>query len=105
MGYIAAALSALEYSNQSVNQYRTLVAIAATMLRPPPTANERHNPQVLMKLMLETVQEYQRTAEADRALFEVLVLDARNLHRTDMRAAEAIRLLNARRRQSARFQA
>jgi hypothetical protein len=102
----AAALSAFEYCNQTVNQFRTLVAIAATILRAPPAAaDERRSQQTMLALLLETATGYQRAAEDDRALFEVLVLDARHIHGTGMRAHEALELLSARRRQSARFQA
>jgi hypothetical protein len=103
--YTAAALSAFQYCDQTVHQFRTLVAIAATILRAPPaTEHERLSQQTMMQLLLDTVEHYQRGAEDDRALFEVLVLDARNLHGTQMRAGEALKLLGARRTQSARCQ-
>ncbi|CAB3769285.1 hypothetical protein [Paraburkholderia solisilvae] len=105
-GYPAAALSAFEYCNQTVNQFRTLVAIAATILRASPVAADaRRSQQTMLALLLETATGYQRAAEDDRALFEVLVLDARHIRGTRMRANEALELLSTRRRQSARFQA
>jgi hypothetical protein len=103
--YAAAALSAFEYCNQTVDQFRTLVAIAATILRTPPASNhERVSRQTMMKLLLDTAEHYQRRAEDDRALFEVLVLDARNIHGTEMGAGEALKVLGERRTQSARYQ-
>lgn len=57
-----------------------------------------------MQLLLDTAEHYRRSAEDDRALFEVLVLDARNIHATDMSAGEALKLLGERRTQSARYQ-
>jgi hypothetical protein len=103
--YAAAALSAFEYCDQTVNQFRTLVSLAATILRAPPASNEaRVSQQTLLQLLLDTVEHYQRGAEDDRALFEVLVLDARNLHSTRMSAGEALKLLGERRMQSARYQ-
>ncbi|GAB7526479.1 hypothetical protein [Paraburkholderia sp. 2C] len=103
--YPAAALSAFEYCDQTVNQFRTLVSIAATILRAPPASNEaRLSQQTMLQLLLDTAEHYQRGAEDDRALFEVLVLDARNLHSTRMSAGEALKLLAERRTQSARYQ-
>ena len=96
--YAAAALSAFEYCSQTVDQFRTLVAIAATILRAPPTSHDaRVSRQTMLQLLLDTAEHYQRGAENDRALFEVLVLDARNIHGTDMRADEALKLLGERR--------
>jgi hypothetical protein len=101
----AAALSAFEYCNQTVNQFRTLAAVAATLLRAAPANNgERNNQQAMMQLLLDTAEHYQRGAEDDRALFEVLVLDARDIHGTRMTADEALKLLGERRMQSARYQ-
>ncbi|HEY4351763.1 MAG TPA: hypothetical protein VGN31_11080 [Paraburkholderia sp.] len=103
--YAAAALSAFEYCNQTVDQFRTLVAVAATILRAPPANNhERVSRQTMLKLLLDTAEHYKRSAEDDRALFEVLVLDARNIHGTLMGAGEALKLLGERRTQSARCQ-
>jgi hypothetical protein len=103
--YAAAALSAFEYCSQTVDQFRTLVAIAATILRAPPTSHDaRVSRQTMLQLLLDTAEHYQRGAENDRALFEVLVLDARNIHGTDMRADEALKLLGERRTQAARYQ-
>jgi hypothetical protein len=103
--YAAAALSAFEYCNQTVNQFRTLAAVAATLLRAAPANNgERNSQQAMMQLLLDTAEHYQRGAEDDRALFEVLVLDARDIHGTRMTADEALKLLGERRMQSARYQ-
>ncbi|MDQ7981798.1 hypothetical protein QYH69_31755 [Paraburkholderia sp. SARCC-3016] len=77
----------------------------ATILRAPPASkDERVGHQTLMQLLLDTAEHYRRSAEDDRALFEVLVLDARNIHATDMSAGEALKLLGERRTQSARYQ-
>jgi hypothetical protein len=103
--YTAAARSAFEYCSQTVDQFRTLVAIAATVLRAPPAGDdERVSRQTMLQLLLDTAEHYQRGAEDDRALFEVLVLDARNIHGTGMGAGEALQLLGERRTQAARCQ-
>jgi len=101
--YAATAVSAFEYCERSAAQLRTLVAIAATILRAPPlTADERRSQKTMLELLLETAEGYQQMAEEDRTLFEVLVLDARGIAATEMSAAEAIRLLGAKGKQAAR---
>jgi hypothetical protein len=101
--YAATATSAFEYCERSVAQLRTLVAIAATILRAPPlTADERRSQKTMLELLLKTAEGYQQMAEEDRTLFEVLVLEARGIEATEMSAAEAIRLLGAKGKQAAR---
>jgi hypothetical protein len=99
--YAAAATSAFEYCERSVAQLRTVVAIAATILRAPPlTADDRRSQRTMLELLLDTAEGYQHMAEEDRTLFEVLVLDARGIEATEMTATEAIRLLNAKGKQA-----
>jgi hypothetical protein len=104
--YMAAATSAFEYCERSVKQLRTIVAIAATILRTPPlTADERRSQRTMLELLLDTAEGYQQMAEGDRALFEVLVLDARNIEATEMSVAEAVKLLRSKGKQAARVAA
>lgn len=92
--YEKLALSAFGSCERQVTQLNRLATLASSIYRNPALTNhERRNRQVLLELLVETCEEYEREVECDRELYQVIALDARGIAHRRITASAAAKLL------------
>jgi hypothetical protein len=92
--YEKLALSAFSSCERQLTQLNRLATLAASIYRNPAlTSQERRSRQVLLELLVETCEEYEREVEADRELYQVIALDARDVAHRRITASAAAKLL------------
>lgn len=94
--YTRLAMSSLNHCNRSIEQLRAISVLIATVLRKPAvTEDERRAEHTVMSLLMETVEGYERSAEAYRELVTAVATDACDLPDMQLSADEALRLMEA----------
>ncbi|HEX7912843.1 MAG TPA: hypothetical protein VF534_32770 [Paraburkholderia sp.] len=92
--YEKLALSAFGSCERQLTQLNRLATLASSIYRNPALTNhERRNRQVLLELLVETCEEYEREVECDRELYQVIALDARGVPHRRITASAAAKLL------------
>lgn len=92
--YEKLALSAFGSCERQLTQLNRLATLATSIYRNPALTNhERRSRQVLLELLVETCEEYEREVECDRELYEVIALDARGIAHRRITASAAAKLL------------
>ncbi|MFM0225203.1 MULTISPECIES: hypothetical protein [Paraburkholderia] len=92
--YEKLALSAFGSCERQLTQLNRLATLATSIYRNPALTNhERRSRQVLLELLVETCEEYEREVECDRELYQVIALDARGIARRRITAGAAAKLL------------
>lgn len=93
--YARLAMSSLNHCNRSIEQFRAISALVATVVRNPAvTDDERRAEHTILSLLMATVEGYEREAETYRELVADVATDARNLPDTRLNADEALRLMD-----------
>ncbi|NPT54297.1 hypothetical protein [Paraburkholderia elongata] len=93
--YEKLALSAFGACDRQIRQLKTLIDLAASIARcPATTVEERRRERNLLKHLLDTVEQYQREAECDRDLYQVIALDAKGVPHSRITAKLAAQLLS-----------
>jgi hypothetical protein len=92
--YEKLALSAFGSCERQLTQLNRLATLATSIYRNPALTNhERRSRQVLLELLVETCEEYEREVECDRELYQVIALDARGIAHRRITASAATKLL------------
>ncbi|EIF29676.1 hypothetical protein BCh11DRAFT_05132 [Burkholderia sp. Ch1-1] len=92
--YEKLALSAFGSCERQLTQLNRLATLATSIYRNPALTNhERRSRQVLLELLVETCEEYEREVEDDRELYQVIALDARGIAHRRITAGAAAKLL------------
>lgn len=92
--YEKLALSAFGSCERQLTQLNRLATLATSIYRNPAlTRQERRSGQVLLELLVETCEEYEREVECDRELYQVIALDARGIAHRRITARAAAKLL------------
>jgi hypothetical protein len=92
--YEKLALSAFGSCERQLTQLNRLATLATSIYRNPALTNhERRSRQVLLELLVETCEEYEREVECDRELYQVIALDARGIAHRRITASAAAKLL------------
>jgi hypothetical protein len=92
--YEKLALSAFGSCERQLTQLNRLATLATSIYRNPALTNhERRSRQVLLELLVETCEEYEREVECDRELYQVIALDARGIAHRRITAGAAAKLL------------
>jgi hypothetical protein len=92
--YEKLALSAFGSCERQLTQLNRLATLATSIYRNPALTNhERRSRQVLLELLVETCEEYEREVERDRELYQVITLDARGIVHRRITAGAAAKLL------------
>ncbi|RKR44202.1 hypothetical protein [Paraburkholderia sp. BL17N1] len=92
--YEKLALSAFGSCERQLTQLSRLATLATSIYRSPALTNhERRSRQVLLELLVETCEEYEREVERDRELYQVIALDARGIAHRRITASAAAKLL------------
>ncbi|MFM0501120.1 hypothetical protein [Paraburkholderia caffeinilytica] len=92
--YEKLALSAFRSCERQITQLNRLATLATSIYRNPALAShERRSQQVLLELLVETCEEYEREVECDRELYQVIALDARGIAQRRITASAAAKLL------------
>ncbi|WP_233828873.1 hypothetical protein [Paraburkholderia sp. ZP32-5] len=92
--YEKLALSAFDLCDRQVNQLDTLITLVSSMCgNPTVTREERRDRQVLLELLLDTIEQNQQELECDRELFQVIALDAKGVPHSRITASHAAKLL------------
>ncbi|WP_168795205.1 hypothetical protein [Paraburkholderia aromaticivorans] len=92
--YEKLALSAFGSCERQLTQLNRLATLATSIYRNPAlTSHERRSRQVLLELLVETCEEYEREVECDRELYQVIALDARGIAHRRITASAAAKLL------------
>ncbi|ABE32352.1 hypothetical protein DR64_2754 [Paraburkholderia xenovorans LB400] len=92
--YEKLALSAFGSCERQLTQLNRLATLATSIYRNPAlTTHERRSRQVLLELLVETCEEYEREVECDRELYKVIALDARGIAHRRITASVAAKLL------------
>ncbi|TDY24233.1 hypothetical protein B0G81_4643 [Paraburkholderia sp. BL6665CI2N2] len=88
--YEKLALSAFGSCERQLTQLNRLATLATSIYRNPAlTSRERRSRQVLLELLVETCEEYEREVECDRELYQVIALDARGISHRRITAGAA----------------
>lgn len=94
--YARLAMSSLNHCNRSIEQFRAISALVATVVRNPAvTDDERRAEHTILSLLMATVEGYEREAETYRELVADVATDARNLPDARLSADEVLRLMEA----------
>lgn len=89
--YARLAISSLNRCNRSVEQFRAISALVATVVRHPAvTDDERRAEHTVLSLLMETVEAYEREAEMYRERVADVATDARNLPGARVSADQAL---------------
>ncbi|MFB9123622.1 hypothetical protein E2553_15595 [Paraburkholderia dipogonis] len=92
--YEKLAMSAFGSCERQLTQLNRLATLATSIYRNPALTNhERRSRQVLLELLVETCEEYEREVECDRELYQVIALDARGIAHRRITASAAAKLL------------
>ncbi|MFM0554019.1 hypothetical protein P0D69_24020 [Paraburkholderia sediminicola] len=92
--YEKLAMSAFGSCERQLTQLNRLATLATSIYRNPAlTSQERRSRQVLLELLVETCEEYEREVECDRELYQVIALDARGIAHRRITASAAAKLL------------
>ncbi|MFM0293675.1 MULTISPECIES: hypothetical protein [Paraburkholderia] len=92
--YEKLALSAFGSCDRQLTQLNRLATLATSIYRNPAlTHHERRSRQVLLELLVETCEEYEREVEGDRELYQVIALDAKGIAHRRITAGAAAKLL------------
>jgi hypothetical protein len=92
--YEKLALSAFGSCERQLTQLNRLATLATSIYRNPAlTHHERRSRQVLLELLVETCEEYEREVEGDRELYQVIALDAKGVAHRRITAGAAAKLL------------
>ncbi|MFM0060855.1 hypothetical protein PQR64_35085 [Paraburkholderia phytofirmans] len=92
--YEKLAMSAFGSCERQLTQLNRLATLATSIYRNPALTNhERRSRQVLLELLVETCEEYEREVESDRELYQVIALDARGIAHRRITAGAAAKLL------------
>jgi hypothetical protein len=92
--YEKLALAAFGSCERQLTQLNRLATLATSIYRNPALTNhERRSRQVLLELLVETCEEYEREVECDRELYQVIALDARGIAHRRITASAAAKLL------------
>lgn len=92
--YEKLAMSAFGSCERQLTQLNRLATLATSIYRNPAlTHHERRSRQVLLELLVETCEEYEREVECDRELYQVIALDARDIANRRITAGAAAKLL------------
>jgi hypothetical protein len=92
--YEKLALSAFGSCERQLTQLSRLATLATSIYRNPAlTSHERRSRQVLLELLVETCEDYEREVERDRELYQVIALDARGIAHRRITASGAAKLL------------
>ncbi|NPT38710.1 hypothetical protein [Paraburkholderia xenovorans] len=92
--YEKLALSAFGLVERQLSQLEKLITLAASIVRSPAvTREERHRQRRLLELLIDTGEDYQREAEIDRELYQVIALDAKGVPQSRITARHAANLL------------
>lgn len=71
-----------------------LVTLAASIYRSPAlTRDERSHQRTLLRLLIDTGEDYQREVEIDCELYQVIALDAKGIPQSRITARHAAKLL------------
>ncbi|MGQ7936610.1 hypothetical protein [Paraburkholderia sp. D1E] len=93
--YEKLALSAFGACDRQIRQLRTLIDLAASIMRcPATTVEERRRERNLLEHLLYTVEQYQQEVECDRDLYQVIALDAKGVAHSRITAKLATKLLS-----------
>jgi hypothetical protein len=94
--YTRLAMSSLNQCNRSIEQFRTISVLVASVLRKPAiTDDERRAEHTVLSLLMETVDGYERDAETYRELLAAVATDARDLPDTRLSADDALLLMES----------
>ncbi|ACD17766.1 hypothetical protein [Paraburkholderia phytofirmans] len=100
--YEKLAMSAFGSCERQLTQLNRLATLATSIYRNPALTNhERRSRQVLLELLVETCEEYEREVECDRELYQVIALDARGIAHRRITAGGAAKLLAGAQKQEA----
>ncbi len=92
--YEKLAMSAFGSCERQLTQLNRLATLATSIYRNPALTNhERRSRQVLLELLVETCEEYEREVECDRELYQVIALGARGIAHRRITASAAAKLL------------
>ncbi|PRY00279.1 hypothetical protein [Paraburkholderia sp. BL25I1N1] len=92
--YEKLALSAFGLIERQMSQLDKLATLTASIVRNPAvTREERHRQRKLLELLLDTCEDYQREAEIDHELYQVIALDAKGVAQSRLTARHASDLL------------
>lgn len=92
--YEKLAFSAFGSCERQLTQLNRLATLATSIYRNPAlTHHERRSRQVLLELLVETCEEYEREVEGDRELYQVIALDAKGIAHRRITAGAAAKLL------------
>jgi hypothetical protein len=92
--YEKLALSAFRSCERQITQLNRLATLATSIYRNPAlVSHERRSQQVLLELLVETCEEYEREVGCDRELYQVIALDARGIAQRRITASAAAKLL------------
>ncbi|MFM0397155.1 hypothetical protein [Paraburkholderia phytofirmans] len=92
--YEKLAMSAFGSCERQLTQLNRLATLATSIYRNPALTNhERRSRQVLLELLVEACEEYEREVECDRELYQVIALDARGIAHRRITAGAAAKLL------------
>jgi hypothetical protein len=92
--YEKLALSAFGLIERQLTQLDKLITLTASIGRNPAvTREERHRQRKLLELLLDTSEDYQREAEIDHELYQIIALDAKGVPQSRLTARHASDLL------------
>ncbi|AIP32075.1 hypothetical protein DR64_1564 [Paraburkholderia xenovorans LB400] len=92
--YEKLALSAFGLVERQLSQLEKLITLAVSIVRSPAvTREERHRQRRLLELLIDTGEDYQREAEIDSELYQVIALDAKEVPQSRIKARHAANLL------------